>query len=260
MRKVLWVVECGDVAGFVRKADLVRAQAVCVRTTNPWLKGQIKALKKHGLDVYAWRWPSVDPAASSRHHYADDEAQFALELISEGLDGYIVDPEADDGRASDNWNDAKWANLAASFCETIKLAGLKSNPHFLFGTTSGCDYPTIKPDIPYATFFAYSDAVYPQIYWAPDLKKAHRTNPDDAWTIGMKSWKKVTPAHMRVVPILGEIERNAPAEITRFGEIMAENNLTDEVHFYTFADNMTDAKFDAQWDALRALGTTPLIA
>ena len=37
----------------------------------------------------------------------------------------------------------------------------------MIGTTSGCTYPapTGKPDIPFAEFFAGSDALYPQTYW-----------------------------------------------------------------------------------------------
>jgi hypothetical protein len=259
MRKVLWVVD-GDKNGLLEQANYVRAQAVCIRTTNGWLKGSVQDIKKQGFDVYAWRWPSVDPASNSNHHYADDEARFATDLIAEGLDGYIVDPEADDGRNSDNWNSAHWADLANKFCNTIKLAGRQKNPHFLFGTTSGCDYPVIKPDIPWSVFLAHSDAVYPQIYWAPNFIKAKRTTPDAAWKIGMTAWRKILPGSMTVHPILGEIKINKPAEIARFGQIMIENGNTDEVHFYTYDDDMRDAEWQDTWDALRALGTTAAVA
>jgi hypothetical protein len=258
MRKVLWVVD-GDMNDLLDRADFVRAQAVCVRTTNAWLKASIKTMKQRGFDVYAWRWPSVDPASDSNHHYADSEANFVVDLISEGLDGYIVDPEADEGRATDNWNDASFADLANSFCNKIKLAGRAKNPHFLFGTTSGCDYPKIMPNIPWSTFVAHSDAVYPQIYWAPNFIKAHRTNPDDAWRIGMGAWSRVVPSGMTIVPILGEIEVNKDSDIARFGQIMNEHNMADEVHFYTFTGNMMNAKFTPMWQALRNLGNTPLV-
>jgi hypothetical protein len=256
MRKVLWIVD-GDKQGLIERADFVRAQAVCVRTTNRWLRGSIQDIKRRGFDVYAWRWPSVDQAADTNHHYADSEATFALDLIAEGLDGYIVDPESDDGRASDDWNHERYAGLANSFCNKIKLAGRKRNPSFLFGTTSGCDYPTIKPRIPWAEFLAHSDAVYPQIYWAPNYHKAHRTNPDDAWTIGMSAWRRILPSGMKVVPIMGEIAINQPDEIQRFGELAAANNLAAEIHFYAYSDDMRDGRFAPVWDALRNLGNAP---
>jgi hypothetical protein len=253
MRKVLWIVD-GDKRGLLERANFIRAQAVCVRTTNRWLKDSIREIKQRGFDVYAWRWPSVDPKSDSKHHYAESEAAFVLDLIAEGLDGYIVDPEADDDRASDNWNNEKYADLANSFCNTIKLAGRRKNPLFLFGTTSGCDYPTIKPKIPWAEFLAHSDAVYPQIYWAPNYIKAHRTNPDDAWTIGMAAWRRIVPSGMKVAPIMGEIGINKPAEILRFGEIAAASNLAGEIHFYTYDSSLRGPKFASTWDALRTLG------
>ena len=254
MRKVLWIVD-GDQNKFLERAKYVRAEAVCIRTTNAWLKGSVQDIKKQGLDVYAWRWPSVDPNSNARHHYVEDEIDFVEGLIAEGLDGYIVDPESDDGRDSDDWNDAKWAGLADHFCDAIKSAGRKKNPDFLFGTTSGCDYPVVKAKIPWSTFLAYSDAVYPQIYWAPDYITAKRTTPDAAWKIGMAAWKKIVPASMPVHPILGEIGTNTPDEIARFGQIMIDNKNTDEVHFYTYEDQLVAPAWSDTWDALRSFGT-----
>ena len=254
MRKVLWIVD-GDQNKFLERAKYVRAQAVCIRTINAWLKGSVQDIKKQGLDVYAWRWPSVDPNSNARHHYVEDEIEFVEGLIAEGLDGYIVDPESDDGRDSDDWNDAKWAGLADHFCDAIKSAGRQKNPDFLFGTTSGCDYPVIKPKIPWSTFLAYSDAVYPQIYWAPDYITAKRTTPDAAWKIGTAAWKKIVPAGMPVHPILGEIGTNTPDELARFGQIMIDNKNTDEVHFYTYEDQLVAPAWSDTWDALRSFGT-----
>src|SRR5437868_3854921 len=37
MRKVLWIVD-GDKNALLTKADYIRAQALCIRTTNTWLK------------------------------------------------------------------------------------------------------------------------------------------------------------------------------------------------------------------------------
>ena len=254
MRKVLWIVD-GDKTWLLERAKYVDAQAVCIRTTNAWLKGSVQEIKNQGFDVYAWRWPSVDPTSNANHHYVDDEVDFVKGLIAEGLDGYIVDPEADDGRDSDNWNDAKWAGLADRFCGAIKSAGRQKNSHFLFGTTSGCDYPVIKPDIPWSAFLAHSDAVFPQIYWAPNYIKAQRTTPDAAWKIGMTAWSKIVPNGLPVHPILGEIAVNTPVEIARFGQIMIDHQNTAEVHFYTYEKEMSDPQWKGTWDALRSLGT-----
>jgi hypothetical protein len=255
MRKILWIVD-GDKEGLLDRANYIRAQAVCVRTTNAWLKSSIQGIKGHGLDVYAWRWPSVDPTSNVNHHYADDEAKFVQDLIAEGLDGYIVDPESDDRRASDDWNDPSLADLANRFCDAIKLKGRQRNPRFLFGTTSGCDYPVLKPQIPWSIFLAHSDAVYPQIYWAPNYIRAKRTTPDAAWNIGMAAWNKIISARMPVHPILGEITVNKPSEIARFSQIMIEQKNAGEVHFYAYDDDMLDAKWKDTWDALRDVGST----
>ena len=84
MRKVLWIVD-GKKDGLLEQANYIRAQAVCIRTTNAWLKGSIQEIKQQGLKVYTWRWPSVDPTSNAKHHYAEDEAKFVAELVAEGL-------------------------------------------------------------------------------------------------------------------------------------------------------------------------------
>jgi hypothetical protein len=246
MRKVLWVVDTSDVDGLVQKANYIRAQALCIRTTNNWLKDALPNLKHQGFDVYGWRWPSVDPQENSNHHYAKDEADYALRLIEAGLDGYIVDPESDDGRTSDDWNDPRFSNLAHDFCSKIKIAGRQSNQYFLFGLTSGGNYPTAKPLIPWAVFLAYSDAAFPQIYWAPNYLHPPRRSPDEAFTVDMESWKTVLPATFRVCPIAGEIASNEAAQIERFGEIVRQHGMT-EVHFYAYENGIGDDN----WLAIR---------
>jgi hypothetical protein len=114
MRKVLWIVD-GDKDALLERARYVGAQAVCIRTTNAWLKGSVQAIKQWGFDVYAWRWPSVDPSSNTNHDHVEAEIDFVKGLIAEGLDGYIVDPEADDGRDSDNWNDSSWRPCGPSW-------------------------------------------------------------------------------------------------------------------------------------------------
>src|SRR5476651_2500604 len=129
-RKVLWMVD-GFKEDLLERAQYIRAQAVCVRTTNEWLTNSISEIKRRGFDVYAWRWPAIRPTnPPPQHYFADDEAQFAIELISQGLDGYIVDPESDSNGAVNDWNDSSLSGLANRFCDTVKLAGRSNNPHF----------------------------------------------------------------------------------------------------------------------------------
>jgi hypothetical protein len=232
----------------VQKANYIRAQALCVRTTNDWLQGALPNLKNEGFDVYGWRWPSVDPQANSNHHYAKDEADFAVQLIAAGLDGYIVDPEADDGRSSDNWNNSSLGGLAQEFCVKIKVAGRHANQHFLFGVTSGGNYPTTKPHIPWPVFLAYADAAFPQVYWAPNYLHPPRRSPDEAFAVDMESWKTVVPASVRVCPIIGEIASNHADEIDRFGQIARQHGI-NEVHFYTYDNGVSDDN----WLAIRNL-------
>jgi hypothetical protein len=149
--------------------------------------------------------------------------------------------------------------LANQFCDIVKLAGRKANKRFVFGTTSGCDYPVIKPKIPWSAFVAHSDAVYPQTYWAPNFKKAKRTTPDAAYKIGMDAWQAVVPQSMNMVPIMGEISTNKPDEINRFGEILAANGEA-EVHIYTYSKALLNSKYNEMWSAVRNLGSTALIS
>ena len=67
--------------------------------------------------------------------------------------------------------DKSLAPIAEKFCSTIR--GAAAGKPFLFGTTSGCNYPSPqgKPDIPWDAFFAASDALYPQCYWRMTVEK-----------------------------------------------------------------------------------------
>ena len=130
MRKVLWAVD-SQIKLVVDAANYIRAQAVCIRTTNKDLKRSIGSIKSQGIDVYGWRWPTVipiDPGEDLLHRYAMNEAAYVRTLIDEGLDGYIVDPECDNARKIDCWNNKK--ALAAEFCDAIKLYGRSKNPNF----------------------------------------------------------------------------------------------------------------------------------
>jgi hypothetical protein len=98
-------------------------------------------------------------------------------LIPAGLDGYIVDPESDKAGDNNDWNQTSLAPIAKEFCSTIRTAA-QGKP-FLFGTTSGCIYPSPqeKPNIPWSEFFGASDALYPQCYWRMTVEKHGKDVP-----------------------------------------------------------------------------------
>ena len=257
MRKVLWVVE-DDESALVAAANYVRAQALCIRSTNAWLPGAIPALKKQGFDVYAWRWPTPQPipaANDSIHWSAMNEAQFVKGLIDVGLDGYVVDPECDNQTDKSCWNDTSLATLANQFCDAIKLYGQQKNPSFMFGITSGGQYPKSFPDIPWSAFVAHADVLLPQCYWYADGSSENGGTPQAAYSICMPLWKAIGPS-VRVVPIIGDITAVQASDIQAYQGIISSNNIS-EIHFYAFQSGMSQANLDQ----LRALGTsTPLVA
>jgi hypothetical protein len=258
MRKVLWVVD-DDESALVSAANYIRAQALCIRTTNAWLPGAIPALKSQGFDVYAWRWPTPQaiPSASDPGHWsAMNEAQFVKGLIDAGLDGYIVDPECDSQTDDSCWNKTSLATLANQFCDAIKIYGRQKNPNFLFGVTSGGQYPRSFPDIPWAAFAAHADALFPQCYWYADGESENGGTPQSAYTICMSIWKTIAPPTMNFVPMIGDITEVQASEIQSYQSIINSNNIA-EIHFYAFVSGMSQANLDQ----LRALGTSgPLVS
>jgi hypothetical protein len=253
-RKVLWIVDMDDDAtetAFGQRALAMGATHVCIRTSSTRMPAAIARFKGLGLKVYAWRWPGVIPGPSRHHYYAFDEARFVAEqLIPNGLDGYIVDPESDGhtdpktgGKAANDWDQASLAPIAREFCATIRTAA--AGKPFVLGTTSGCGYPGPggKPHIPFAEFFGASDVLLPQTYWRWTHRDGHSgidvvsdinggtpaksvKRGDDAW--GPKSGGR------KVIPMAGEVDVVTPAELAAYGDELAARGL-DEGHFY--ADN-----------------------
>jgi len=244
-KKVLWVVD-GSRDRLLDRATYIGASAVAVRTTNNWLKAAMPAFKAKNIDVLAWRWPGVRPANTAGHYFALEEAQFVVEeLIPAGLSGYIVDAESDGpDHPGDDWDHANLDTLAANFCDTIKTAGRKKTPNFLFGITSGRKYPTSFPNIPWKTFVQCADAVYPQFYWYGDSGPEGGGTPQSAFDSGMKSWKTLNFGAMRIVPIIGQIAHVKATEISSYSAILNANKF-DEVHFYSDTTAVPQANYDA---------------
>src|SRR5258706_6659796 len=233
--KFLWIVNMNTEAAetsFSKHALAMDATGVCIRTSSKRLPDTIKRFHDLGIKVYAWRWPPASSAGSLK------EARLvANKLIPKGLDGYIVDPESDTAGATNDWNRVVCAPVAKAFCKTIKDAAPAS---FVFGTTSGCAYPAknMKPNIPWAEFFAASDALYPQCYWRwtnPKTgqrgQKINDGTPQKAINKGVKAWQPKSLGK-KIVPMAGEVDVVTADEIAAFGVALASMKVR-EGHFYT---------------------------
>ena len=253
-RKVLWIVGMSQPAEvrLLAHAQAGRMDGVCIRTDNTRLPSAIARFHQRGLKVYGWRWPAVVPKPHSRtHYYAADEAMYVAEqLIPKGLDGYIIDPESEPGSPDNDWNKTSLAPLARSFCRTIRDAAVAAGrDDFVFGVTSGCDYPTSRRRIPWAEFVAASDALFPQTYWRWTNPATHRIQninggtPDRAIDKGLASWRRL-PGNKPIVPMAGEIDVIAVDEIPSYAARVAAEGV-DQYHFYADSDDVSDATLQA---------------
>jgi hypothetical protein len=223
-------------------AHIIKANTVCIRTSSPLLQTSIGYFHALGIKVFGWRWPAVVPTHSPPFYSAMDQANYvAHQLIPAGLDGYIVDPESDNDGGVNDWqrHDINGAQLAQAFCTTIKTAAAASGHPFLFGTTSGCTYPTSQPGIPWGPFFAASDRVYPQTYWRArnkhdDPVNVHGGAPQSSMAMGLAAY---AGAHKPMMPMAGEIDCATPLEIAQYGALLAQHGIT-EGHFYEFNHNV----------------------
>jgi hypothetical protein len=265
MRKVLWMAEHGSKDHLLERAQYVRAQAVAIRSDYDWLEAAIPEIQAEGFSVYAWRWPACRPYApppgghNPPHWYALDEATYIVRLIQAGLDGYIADPEGDNDQGHADWDyeephqSPTNAELAVTFCDTIKIAGRKKNPKFLFGLTSGNRYPQNKPHIPWPEFVAHADALYPQCYWWADGVAENGGTAQSAYDLGVNSWNQIAPLAMPIVPIIGHITQPGDGSpIAAFQQVIDAHKLS-EFHIYTCSDASLAAEFRRNWDALRNL-------
>jgi hypothetical protein len=235
-RKFLWIVNMNTDAAeqqFSKHALAIDATGVCIRTSSKRLPDAIKRFHDLGMKVYAWRWPPSTKAGAMK-----EAGNVASNLIPAGLDGYIVDPESDKAGASNDWNQAGLGPLAAAFCKTITDAAPNS---FVFGTTSGCAYPTQKPNIPWKEFFTASDVLLPQTYWRwtnPDTgqrgQKINGGTPAAAIAKGVPPWKAKGLGKL-ILPMAGEIDVVKDDELADYGVELQKMGVK-EGHFYTDGD------------------------
>lgn len=248
-RKVLWVVGMTTAAQesrLLNHAQACRADAVCIRTTNSRLSNAIGRFHAAGIKVYGWRWPAVRPTTAAAHYFAIDEANHVAQaLIPNGLDGYIADPEADSNPAALNyWNNPALGPLARNYCAIIKTA---AGANFAFGVTSGCIYPTNRPNIPWAEFVNASDALFPQSYWRANIG-GHSTNinggnPVAAVNRGLNSWQAIAGGKP-IVPMAGEIDLTTAVELGQYGAHLQHLNI-DQFHFYADSSSVSAARLAA---------------
>jgi hypothetical protein len=236
--KTLWIVgmkQAADEARLLAHAKSAKATVVCIRTTNPRLPGAINRFRAEGIEVFGWRWPACKPTNASVHYYALDEADYVVEkLIPAGLNGYVVDPESDNDKAKNDWDDAKYAPLAAEFCKRIKQ-GAVNTAGFSFAVTSGCEQPKNNKHIPWHEFVSASDVLLPQAYWRHTNQHGvpediHGGTPVAAINRAFAAWSPIA-AGKPMIPMAGEIDLVTPAEIAAHGAEMKARNLR-ALHFY----------------------------
>jgi hypothetical protein len=266
--KVLWIVsleDADDEALFTQHAVDANIDTVCIRTDSPMFPGIIGRFHTRGKAVWAWRWPGVIPSGTGTYYALRQAEYVANTLIPAGLDGYIVDPESDKEGANDHrrdsndWNQKALAPIARQFCSAIKNAA--QGRKFLFGTTSGCAYPTGKPDIPWTDFFNASDALYPQCYWRMTVHddKLNKDVPIDinggtptkAIARGLPAWKPVSMGKP-IIPMAGEIDLATPQEIAEYGRQLLAMNV-NEAHFYADIADPNKGVPAAVFAAIKAL-------
>src|SRR5262249_14736746 len=95
--------------------------------------------------------------------------------------------------------------------------------NFLFGITSGGNYPATLANLPWQQFVSASDAVFPQIYWrARDrhevCKLVRDGTPGTNFTADLPSWRAIAQGKP-IIPMAGEISCIPNlAELTAFAE------------------------------------------
>jgi hypothetical protein len=248
MGKVLWIVGMGaaDQARLLAHAQTVGADTVCIRSDNDaTLPGAIAAFHAANIAVWAWRWPAVELGPhQAPHYYAMDEADNLIKvLMPAGLDGYVIDPEADAKVTVNNWNNQ--GPLAQSFCQAVTAAIAAGVPTcaapFRFGVTAGCTQPTGDPNIPWAVFAGACDTVYPQAYWRAVINnvptKVHGGTPDSSHAKAVAAWGPVSHG-LPMCCMAGELSCVTAAEIAAYGALTAGQ---PDRHFYTDAAGLDPA-------------------
>lgn len=242
LEKVLWVVNYDKLSWFIERAQYVGATTVAIRTDND-VSTAIKEFHKLGIKVVGWRWPSAkrDPAMK--------EANKAVALFGEGMDGYYVDPEGakvPPGKPKKpyDWDLPGLEQLADDFCSTI-VAAAGGKP---FGTTSHYRGDKVHPRLPWAQFFKHSTVLLPQAYWRSTEGTIGHGDPADNYRVSLDRWEATGGKRELIVPMAGELGSATASEITAYAAAAAVAGI-NTLHFYTAEEEVSKGV----WDAIRAL-------
>ena len=229
--KILWVVDYNSLAQFIQRALKAKVTAVAVRTSNN-MPEAIAAAHAANLKIYGWRWPSAKPGPAMA------EADNAATFLSQGMDGYFVDPEGSDG--NNNWNQSGLAQLANDFCTRVKeAAGTKP-----LGVTSHFRAKQIFPNLPWSSFFAHADVLLPQAYWRVAEGPVHHANPVENFRDSIDAWIAAGGAKEKIQPMAGELRRVTGAEVGQHVSEARNQGITT-LHFYTDEAGITQDVWDA---------------
>lgn len=226
--KILWIVNYDTVAHVLDAALAAHATGVALRTDND-IAAALPVLHAHGLKVFGWRWPSAkaDPALK--------EADKAVALLGQGLDGYYVDPEGAPGKPYD-WDQAGLEGLAHDFCQRIAGA-LAGRP---FGLTSHYRAKAVFPRLPWAAFLQYATVLLPQSYWRSTDGVIGHGIPADNYRQGQAFWVKAGGDKARITPMAGELGSVTAAEINQYAAEAAAQGI-DSLHFYAWEPGVKPA-------------------
>jgi len=230
--KVLWVVNYDSMQAFLKQAVDVGATAVAIRSDNDLLKA-IPAFHAKGMKVYGWRWPSARRDAAMR------EAAKIAALYTQGLDGYFVDPEGAEGKPYD-WDQKGLSKLADDFCKAITQAA----PGKRFGTTSHYRAQKVFPNLPWDTFFRYSDVCLPQAYWKTTEGTIGHGLPADNYAVAIDFWTRAGADKAKIVPMGGELGSSLAADVDAYVGAASEHGI-DELHFYAAEEDVRSAVWNA---------------
>jgi hypothetical protein len=230
--KVLWVVNYDSMQDFLTQAVGIGATAVAIRSDNDLAKA-ITAFHAEGMKVYGWRWPSA------RRDAAMKEAAKIVALFGQGLDGYFVDPEGAPGKPYD-WDQKGLDELADDFCSTIKESAAGKR----FGVTSHYRANKVFPDLPWASFFKYSDVCLPQAYWKSTEGTIGHGMPADNYAVAIDFWTKAGADKAKIVPMGGELGSSLAGDIDAYVNAAAKQGI-DELHFYAAEADVRGAIWNA---------------
>lgn len=220
MEKVLWVVSYNSLAQFIQRAVGANATAVAIRTSNN-IPQAITAAHAANLKIYGWRWPSAKPGSAMA------EANRVVTFLSQGMDGYFVDPEGEPGQPYD-WNQNGLQQLANDFCATIKdAAGRKP-----LGVTSHYLAKQVFPKLPWAAFFQHADVLLPQAYWRVAGGVVFHGKPRENYERSIQAWVQTGGVQEKIQPMAGELIHVSGPEITQYAQA-ANNAGVQTLHFYT---------------------------